>query len=338
MRAATFVCCASILLLCAVSRADAASDYATLRRSVSAKIAAASNSSVLAVAAMHGLDSTAEAMVSVCRQLELDFPSQIYCKPIALVGAHDRWDSFFIPMNTQAELFHRAVMADPVLRNGGFVIIGHSQGGVLSLGYITRYSHRLPKPPVAFISLAGVVAGVSGVPIVNYYCKLSSNNRSICDILENIMDSFAAGKWSPLCQMVSFCDYWYDPMNVASYLQYNTYLADILNQRSYNATYANNMKSLKGLHLVLAQEDRIVIPPITEQFGHFKPGSNTETLTMEQTNGYKSDAIGLKTLNEAGKIKKYEVPCGHQDIGDITRCPQTWSNVIRPVFAALLNQ
>lgn len=29
-------------------------------------------------------------------------------------------------------------------------------------------------------------------------------------------------------------------------------------------------------------------------------------LTMEETEGYKNDVIGLKTLNEAGKIRRFE--------------------------------
>ncbi len=47
-------------------------------------------------------------------------------------------DSLLMNMNQQVEEFAKAVRADPLLKNG-FNLIAHSQGGLVSRGYIERY-------------------------------------------------------------------------------------------------------------------------------------------------------------------------------------------------------
>ena len=285
----------------------------------------ASNRTRQVIVAMHGLDSTAPAMDAVLRDIKEVFPDA-YVKSAEIVNGKNRWDSFFIPMNEQVRRFHEFIMRDPVLREGDFVVAGHSQGGVLLLGWLTKYSHLMPRPPRAFISWAGVVHGVSAVPDVNYYCPTTV---PLCDVLPKIMSELAAGKWSPLCQLISFCDYWYPQFFVDEYLARNTFLPVILNEGAVkNATHRSNMLRLRKVLLLKSGLDRIVVPPESEHFGRFANNSYSRVLSMEETEGYQKDWIGLRTLNEAGRIRREVVPCGHQDAPSKKRCPESFKFVI----------
>ena len=43
-------------------------------------------------------------------------------------------------MNTQVELFAKAVRSDANIGNASFTAIGHSQGGLIVRGYLERYN------------------------------------------------------------------------------------------------------------------------------------------------------------------------------------------------------
>ena len=64
--------------------------------------------------------------------------------------------------------------------------------------------------------------------------------------------------------------------------------------------------SLNRIELVKFQNDTIIYPKETSQFGTINVGSKTVT-PMEETEVYKNDTIGLKTMFEAGKVFLHEI-------------------------------
>ena len=102
-----------------------------------------------------------------------------------------------------------------------------------------------------------------------------------------------------------------------AYLANNTFLADINNERPVkNSTYKRNMISLNAMLLVTAKKDMIVVPKESTRFSFFARGDRklTDLVPYDQSDGYKGDWIGLRTLDEAGKLDFLEVPCSHQDV------------------------
>merc|ERR1719277_1624751 len=79
---------------------------------------------------------------------------------LANCDQEDQMNGFSMVMDDEVDQFARVVQADAKL-SGGFNAIGFSQGNAVIRGYIHRYNN----PPVkSFVSLHGVMMGVSGLP------------------------------------------------------------------------------------------------------------------------------------------------------------------------------
>lgn len=68
--------------------------------------------------------------------------------------------------------------------------------------------------------------------------------------------------------------------------------------------------------MIKANQDTMVFPNEGEHWGHYKDGSLTEVLTMRETDWYKEDRWGLRTVDEAGKIVFNETDGDHLQFTD----------------------
>ena len=109
----------------------------------------------------------------------------------------------------------------------------------------------------------------------------------------------------PLFQLpLSFTNYFVTSENRTEYLHKNTYLPALNNQLpTRNASYKAAITSLETMFLVEATEDTVVYPYESEQFGGYKWGTKDTLFTFKEGEIYQEDLIGLKTLDEAGKLK-----------------------------------
>jgi len=257
------------------------------------------------VVLIHGLLAGAEAMSHSQKWIESDYPG-IYIHNVEI--GNGRTDSLTWDMNIQVEYFAKAVQSDPKLKNG-FNLIGHSQGGILARAFIERYNN----PPVYnYISWAGPHGGQYGVPAFNAYCP-----DELCpwlnDIFDQLLEDWVSNIW--LQDFVSFATYWKDPFAYDAYLQFSHLLSDINNEKPQkNSTYRKNIMSLNYMLLIYSTVDNIVIPMTAPLFEHFRIGQDVEVVSFRNTDQYKQDFLGLKTLDKAGKIELQGIPCGHQDI------------------------
>lgn len=206
--------------------------------------------------------------------------------------------SAFRRVNDQVNDYAQVVRTNAALVDG-FHAIGISQGSLITRGYIEKYNN----PPVKkFFSIHGPQNGVTGCPE-----KLSF----IC----------TAWKLSAV-----YKDY-YKPMgNKDEYLAKNAFIADINNERTKkNEQYRKNMMSLDKLILVQALQDDLVVPYQSSTFGYYDWEGNGIVETMKETKAYKEDWIGLKTLDEQGKIKTIDTEFGHVDLRNFF-----WQNHVLP--------
>ena len=84
----------------------------------------------------------------------------------------------------------------------------------------------------------------------------------------------------------------------------------------YFLRYKENLLKLQKLVLVKFNEDSVVDPRGTEWFDYYEPGQGQRMLPYNETDLYKEDWIGLKTLNEDGRVDFLSVEGDHLRFDD----------------------
>ena len=114
------------------------------------------------------------------------------------------------------------------------------------------------------------------------------------------------------------------------YLKRNVFLPDINNERAdaKNATYRANMLRLERYVLVEAKWDTMLVPRQTSQHGFWPWGQEYgDIVPMEKSEGYLGDWIGLRTLDEAGRLMRLTFEGDH-----LRFTSDFWSKQILPLF------
>jgi palmitoyl-protein thioesterase len=130
-------------------------------------------------------------------------------------------------------------------------------------------------------------------------------------------------------------------MNYATYLETNRFLADINNEipdegddldgtKSRNATYKANFASLDNLVMALFDQDQTVIPKESSWFGSYSiPDDNdaveeSSIISMKKQMLYKEDWVGLRKLDDAGKVFLVVCEGAHMQLSD-----ECWRPIVK---------
>ncbi|KAG6636038.1 hypothetical protein CIPAW_11G083100 [Carya illinoinensis] len=189
------------------------------------------------------------------------------------------------------------------LRNG-YNIVGLSQGNLIGRGVLQFCAGG---PPVKnFISLGGPHAGTASVPLCGsgVLCIIADRLIKSEIYTEYIQDHLAPSGYLKL------------PNAIPSYLEKCRFLPKLNNEvpGEKNSSYKERFTSLQNLVLIMFEHDTVLIPKETSWFGYYPDGTFNPVLPPQQTNLYAEDWIGLKTLDEAGKVKYISVPGNHLGI------------------------
>ena len=247
----------------------------------------------LPVVLVHGIDARNDTMFHARDLIQQALPGTFVVAPNIGDGPHD---SVFMNMNQQVALLCEQLGNTPELQ-GGFNLIGFSQGGLSARGYLERCN--VPKV-VNFISWVSPQMGVFGSPGVN--------DPAIDELLQKVpyVDWVQA--------TLSFANYWVDPFNLTLYAEKSIFLADINNVRAHkNADYKKNILSLNSFTMLTSLVDIIVVPRESEWFGFYAANSTSTIVPMEESPLYVEDWIGLRALQAAGKLLRGSTTCEHQD-------------------------
>ncbi|XP_003492426.1 palmitoyl-protein thioesterase 1 [Bombus impatiens] len=207
--------------------------------------------------------------------------------------------SYFGNINEQIQEVCQQLSKNERLKNG-YNAIGFSQGAQ----FLRAVIQRCPNPPVKnFISLGGQHQGVFGLP------NCGTLKPKICNYITRII------KYGAYLQAVQGkfiqATYWHDPYQEEEYKKKSMFMADINNERYINETYKENLQRLRTMVLVKFTNDTIVKPTETEMFGFYKPGQGSLIQTLEQSDLYREDRLGLKMLHDSGRIHFLNVHGNH---------------------------
>jgi Predicted acetyltransferases and hydrolases with the alpha/beta hydrolase fold len=209
----------------------------------------------------------------------------------------------FTPMAHQLEYLRQAIQSDPKLKNG-FNLIAHSQGGLIARAYIENYNN--PRV-LTYIAWGAPQQGVFGLP-----SALDSRFKWL-----NYMESYAHHfLYSWIMQStIGFTGYWHDSINYKTYLSKSCFLPYLNNERDHLHAdlYKTNLCSLKNMVLVMSINEDVIEPRESCHFGFYTPGSKSEVQKIFNTDIYKNDTIGLKTLYESGRLQLLYADCTHEN-------------------------
>lgn len=120
---------------------------------------------------------------------------------------------------------------------------------------------------------------------------------------------------------MSAAGYYRNPASLAEYLKKSTFLPHLNNEVDHGTPQFEKrkkaMKSLNGAMFVQCDKDEIVFPRESEIFGELTKADadgHRDVRKMEETKLYKEDWLGLKYLNENGKLKQVHLPITHDDL------------------------
>ena len=132
-------------------------------------------------------------------------------------------------------------------------------------------------------------------------------------------------KLAPYTAPLAFADYWKDASDQKTYLTRSRWLADLNNERSdKKEEYKQQMLTLERYVLVEATNDTTITPHVSESHGFYAWGS-MEPVPLRESEGYQGDFIGLKSLDEAGKLSIVTYPGDHLGFS-----PEWWAKEILP--------
>ena len=251
----------------------------------------------LPVAVIHGFQQTCDNYDLTSITDYIGHRTNEYSKCIETGGGSTDISRSF---RDQAKKACEIISQDPNY-SGDFALVSISQGGVLSRYVIEKC--EMPGQVKVFVSIGGPLAGTHQIP----HCLRGVT----CHILNSFVDWFV------------YKDYVQDTIGPSGYFRVSNHLSKfkksdslLLELNNQGKTIDENAKarfaSLDKLVLIGFKRDTMITPRDSAHFCEYD--KNHKVVDMKDTEIYKNDLFGLKTLDEAGNIIKFwldEVHCSY---------------------------
>ncbi|KAJ2699989.1 hypothetical protein H4218_002307 [Coemansia sp. IMI 209128] len=215
----------------------------------------------------------------------------------------DRNAGFFGNVNNQIDSVCESLSAIEELQDG-VNLMGFSQGGLFLRALVQRCPAIKAKVLVTFGSPHG---GVARVPECN------SSDDTLCQWMRQLA-SKGVYSWYIRDHVIQ-AQYFKDPERIDQYLQYNIFLPDIngdLEER--NEAYRERILALDKMVLYKFSEDKMIHPAMSPWFGFVDADGND--IPVQNSAMYKDDWLGLRGLDEAGKLSMLSLDGPHMHIGE----------------------
>ena len=261
-------------------------------------IADEAKKSYVPIVLVHGVMSDDYGMAPTEHYIKKHMGEDVYIKNVQLgLGEITSLTNVY----HQAEHLRAAIQGDPKLKDG-FNFVVHSQGGLVSRYYLEKYNN---PQVLTYISWGSPQQGVFGLP-----GTLDARFKWL-DYMEGYAHHVLYSK--AIQKLVGFAGYWHDTLHYEKYLRKACFLPYINNEIPHedDALFKKNICSLKNMVLVMSTKEEIVEPKISCHFGFYKKGSKEEIENLVDTELYKEDKLGLRTLHESGRLHLRVADCAH---------------------------
>ena len=226
--------------------------------------------------------------------------------------ASDTTNGFFMDVNEQIDFACNVIQKDVNLQNG-YNAMGFSQGGQ----FLRGLAQKCPQPPMKqLISVGGQHQGVYGFP----HCP---GSWFICKEVDKLLD---LGAYTDYVQNhLVQAQYWHDPLNEEKYRKHSKFIADVNQEVTVNPTYKQNLMRVSNITFIMFNKDTMVIPKESEWFGFYKPGQAKELMTLQESDIWKQDKLGLREMDSQGRLSFLKIEADH------LRVPEAfWTDEIIP--------
>ncbi|CAK9812741.1 Lysosomal thioesterase PPT2 homolog [Anthophora plagiata] len=241
-----------------------------------------------AVVIIHGVLTGSDSMELISNRIQEMHPgTQVYNIP-----RYAGWSSLE-PMWEQVKEIGMDVTSVGAAFPEGINLIGYSQGGLLARAILQTFpDHNIQN----FISLSSPQAGQYGTKFLHLFFP-----DLICETAYELF-------YSKVGQHTSVGNYWNDPHHQELYYKYSKFLPYVNNERSSTrmSMSKRGLTKLKRMVLVGGPDDGVITPWQSSHFGYYD--ANETVINMRDRSIYKDDLIGLKTLDESGRLTFITVP------------------------------
>ena len=253
----------------------------------------------------HGMGDTAFGSINLERMaLQKQYPGiSVLSVQIGRSSVEDDLASYFVNINKQLDLVCQTILENDAIKEAGAVnAIGFSQGGQFMRALVQSCPLREHGIAVKnLISLGGQHQGVFGLPT----CR----STTFCDYIRFMLSTGAYRKY--VQEHLVQAEYWHDPRHESEYKSKNIFMPIMNNDNHINQTYRDNLLALENLVLVKFIQDDMVVPPESSHFGFYAPGQIKLIRPLEESPLYLEDRLGLKQLNDTGRLKLISIPGKH---------------------------
>merc|ERR1712095_58618 len=257
----------------------------------------------LPVVIWHGMGDSCCNPVSMGRikeVIEAETNSYVLSLKIGLTIIDDTINGFLKPVDKQIEMVCQQLAEDPELQNG-YNAIGFSQGGQ----FLRAVAQRCPQPPMKnLITFGAQHQGVFGFP------NCPGEMDPFCDIVRDLLNYGAYVEF--VQDFLVQAQYWHDPLHFETYVEKSLFIAEVNNEKAEkNASYAINLAQLENFVMVKHNQDSMVEPRESGHFEFYYPGQADVIQPLKESPIYTEDRIGLKTLDESGRLHFLSVEGNH---------------------------
>jgi palmitoyl-protein thioesterase len=218
----------------------------------------------------------------------------------------DRPASYLGNVTEQISRVCEQLGSEPVLSTASAInALGFSQGGQFLRAYIERCNF----PPVHnLVTFGSQHNGISR------FQSCANYGDWVCRAAEALL---RFGTWSDFVQSrLVPAQYFRDPEDLDAYLEHSNLLADINNEReTKNPSYKDNLASLNRFAMFMFEDDETAIPKESAWFADVNSTSG-EVIPLRRRQLYKEDWLGLKALDEQGKLDFATTPGVHMHLTD----------------------
>ena len=125
------------------------------------------------------------------------------------------------------------------------------------------------------------------------------------------------GRWSGFVQgRFVPAQYFRDAEELDSYLESSNFLADVNNEREVkNETYREHLKGLNRFAMLMFEDDTVAHPKESAWFAEVNKTTG-EVTPLKERDLYKEDWLGLRELDEQGKLDFATIPGDHMQLSE----------------------